>query len=261
VPEEEAELEYGIEGTQALTFVAKTLTDRLSVRLQGRAVAAARVELHLRLDEALLERTKTERASGDHVEVVLDLPAPLSAASDLLAALRPKIERLVLRAPVLRAKLRAPVLVHKRAAALSLFEPQPKAERALPRLVAELASDLGPEAVSTLVLGDSWVHEARSRLVPFRTENGAKKKKRRHMLSSVPEPTRLLAEACDVSRESVRVTRHLARLESIEWWRTPPSHADKRSPLDYVQGWTDDGAALIEIDRTTGAMRIRGWFD
>ncbi|HVJ94535.1 MAG TPA: DNA polymerase Y family protein, partial [Labilithrix sp.] len=44
VPEEETELEYGVEGTQALTFVTKTLTDRLSARLQGRAVAAARVE-------------------------------------------------------------------------------------------------------------------------------------------------------------------------------------------------------------------------
>ena len=38
VPEEEAVLEYGVEGTQALTFVAKTLTDRLAARLQGRCV-------------------------------------------------------------------------------------------------------------------------------------------------------------------------------------------------------------------------------
>ena len=238
IPEEEAELEYGIEGTQALTFVAKTLTDRLSARLQGRAVAAARLELELLLDAAMLREpgppsTTGPSGGGRHEKsgvaiVELDLPAPLGAASDLLAALRPKIERLVLAAPVLGAKLRAPVLVHKRAAALSLFEPQPKAERALPRLVAELVSDLGPEAVSSLVLGDSWVPEERSRLVAFEAaaksardttggSRGSTKRKRR-MLASVPEPTRLLTEPRPIAREGVRVTRHLSRLESGEWW-------------------------------------------
>lgn len=276
VPEEEAELEYGIEGTQALTFVAKTLTDRLSSRLQGRAVAASRLELELHLDAAMLREQRDEAPSSSSscgerskkikVAVVeLDLPAPLSSASDLLAALRPKIERLVLEAPVLGAKLRAPVLVHKRAAALSLFEPQPKAERALPRLVAELVADLGADAVCSLVLGDSWAPEDRSRLVPFRspTKKEAKnEKKRRHMLSSVPEPTRLLAEPRIVARESVRVTRHLSRLEAVEWWKEVPSdRGHVREPIDYVQAWTDDGAAWVEMDRTTGAMRVRGWFD
>jgi protein ImuB len=272
VPEEEAELEYGIEGTQALTFVAKTLTDRLSSRLQGRAVAASRIELELHLDAAMLRGARDgasrsscgEGSKKTNVALVeLELPAPLSSASDLLAALRPKIERLVLAAPVLGAKLRAPVLVHKRAAALSLFEPQPKAERALPRLVAELVADLGPDAVCRLVLGDSWVPEDRSRLVAFgASEKRPEKKKRRHMLSSVPEPSRLLAEPRNVPREGVRVTRHLSRLESVEWWKEVPSErGPARRPVDYVQAWTDEGAAWVEMDRTTGAMRVRGWFD
>lgn len=307
VPEEEAELEYGVEGTQALTFVAKTLSDRLSARLQGRAVAASRLELELHLDAAMLreapapaspprapaeapaavrpgeEPLHASSASNDegrrarvHVSLVeLELPAPLSSAGDLLAALRPKIERLVLGAPVLGAKLRAPVLVHKRAAALSLFEPEPKAERALPRLVAELVSDLGPEAVSTLVLGDSWVPEDRSRLVAFELPaqdagggerlQATGKKRRRRALSSVPEPTRLLAEPRPIAREDVRITRHLSRVESVEWWKTLPSApgdaSARRGAVDYVQAWTDDGAAWIEIDRATGAMRVRGWFD
>ena len=153
IPEEEATLEYGIEGTQALTFVAKTLTDRLAARLQGRAVAAAQVELELKLDRAVLAAND---AGNDVLTVNLDLPAPLSNAADLLAALRPKIERIMLAAPVLSAKLRAPNLVQQRAAALSLFEPQPRAERALPRLVAELVSDLGKGAVAMLTVGDSW---------------------------------------------------------------------------------------------------------
>lgn len=276
VPEEEAELEYGIEGTQALTFVAKTLTDRLSTRLQGRAVAAARIELALHLDTAMLRESAAritapvtesppteheDRSSKDAIVLVeLDLPAPLSTASDLLAALRPKIERLVLAAPVLGAKLRAPVLVHKRAAALSLFEPQPKAERALPRLVSELVSDLGIDAVSSLLLGDSWVPEDRSRLVPFGAK-GARSTKKRRMLSSVPEPTRLLADPRPVAREDVRILRHLSRVEALEWWKAMPGTSHRRSAVDYVQAWTDDGAAWVEIDRASGAMRVRGWFD
>lgn len=275
VPEEEAELEYGIEGTQALTFVAKTLSDRLSARLQGRAVAAARLELELHLDAAMLREAAAqvappssdeggeERTSKIAISLVeLDLPAPLSTASDLLAALRPKIERLMLAAPVLGAKLRAPVLVHKRAAALSLFDPQPKAERALPRLVAELASDLGPEAVSSLVLGDSWVPEDRSKLVAFGAAKDVRTpKKKRRMLSSVPEPTRLLAEPRPIARDGVRIMRHLSRVEALEWWKELPGTSHRRSAVDYVQAWTDDGAAWVEIDRASGAMRVRGWFD
>lgn len=274
IPEEEATLEYGIEGTQALTFVAKTLTDRLAARLQGRAVAASRLELDLRLDRAvLMGRAPAEGARHDadgHLLVGLDLPAPLSSAGDLLAALRPKIERLVLEAPVLSAKLRAPVLVHQRAAALSLFEPQPRAERALPRLVSELVSDLGPEAVSVLTVGDGWALESRSKLVPFGSAEAkiaaglalAKSpKKRRKMLASVPEPTRLLAEPRPVARDDARIVRHLTRLEAVEWWKLPPGAALARKPLDYVQAWTDDGAAFVEIDRATGAMKVRGWFD
>ena len=274
IPEEEATLEYGIEGTQALTFVAKTLTDRLAARLQGRAVAASRLELDLRLDRAvLLGRAPAEGARHDadgHLLVSLDLPAPLSSAGDLLAALRPKIERLVLEAPVLSAKLRAPVLVHQRAAALSLFEPQPRAERALPRLVSELVSDLGPEAVSVLTVGDGWALESRSKLVPFGSAEAkiaadlalAKSpKKRRKMLASVPEPTRLLAEPRPVARDDARIVRHLTRLEAVEWWKLPPGATLARKPLDYVQAWTDDGVAFVEIDRATGAMKVRGWFD
>ena len=259
VPAEDAELEYGVEGSQALTFVAKTLTDRLAARLQGRAMAAARIELELRLDAAMLRDHPTENAIAT---ITLDLPAPLASAGDLLAALRPKLERLVLAAPVLRASLRAPSLVHKRAAVLALFEPQPKASHTLPRLVAELVSDLGASAVARLELGDSWVPEDRSRLVAFDAKHATKKRKRR-LLSTIPEPTRLLPAPLPVGRDGVHVTRHLARVEALEWWKeAPTANARARAPLDYVQAWIEDGgAAWVAIDRATGAMTIRGWFD
>ena len=260
VPEEEARFEYGVDSTEGLLFVGKTLCDRIAARLAGRAVAAAKIELALVLDAALLEdRTK-------NVDIVgVDLPAPLSSAGDLLAALRTKIERVVLHAPVLAAKLRAPVLVPKPQAALSLFEPQPKAERALPRLVAELSSDLGPDAVGTLVLGDSWVPEDRSRFVRLDGVKAAKpsaKRKRRHLLSSVPEPTRILDDPEIVSRGDVKVVRHLARVEAVEWWRRLPGECESKSAAyDFVFAWAEDAPAWVEIDRATGQMRIRGWFD
>ncbi|MBX3192291.1 MAG: DNA polymerase Y family protein [Labilithrix sp.] len=260
VPEEEAALEYGIEGSEALTFVAKALCDRLASRLAGRAVAAARVELDLLLDAALLEGGDRERRT----QIALDLPAPLSSAGDLLAALRPKIERLALRAPVLVAKLRAASLVHKPQAVLSLFEAQPKAEAALPRLVAELASDLGEEAVGQLSLGDAWSPEDRSRFVrlPSSRSSRAPEKKRHHLLSSVPEPTRLLREPVVVPRDEVKIVRHLARVEGVDWWKRAPSErAGRLRRSDYVYAWTFGGPAWVELDRDGGAAYVRGWFD
>ena len=278
IPEEETTLEYGVEGSEALTFVAKTLADRLATRLAGRAVAASRIELDLVLDVALLPRGDRDAGSSSghtHAErvqrIAIELPAPLSSASDLLAALRPKIERAVLRAPVLAAKLRAASLVHKPQAALSLFESQPKAERALPRLVAELAADLGEDAVGKLALGDAWLPEERSRFVRLDIKTtsahatATKTRPRRHMLASVPEPTRILDVPVAVPREAVKVVRHLSRLESVDWWKHLPGDGrgggGAKKGVDYVHAWVDEGAAWVEIDRATGAARVRGWFD
>ena len=269
IPEEEAQLEYGIEGSDALTFVAKTLTDRLAMRLAGRAVAVDRLELDLAIDVALLSPEERARAAenGRIQQIAIDLPAPLSSASDLLAALRPKIERLVLRAPVLSAKLRAASVVHKRSAALSLFEAQPKAERALPRLVAELASDLGPDAVGKLVLGDAWSPDDRSRFVRLdvaakaKAAGPKKAKPRHHLVSSVPEPTRILAVPQPVNREAVKIVRHLSRIEAVEWWKQLPGERERLKSVDYVYAWVDDAPAWVELDRHSKAARVRGWFD
>ncbi len=89
-------------------------------------------------------------------------------------------------------------------------------------------------------------------------------KRKRRVVSSVPEPTRLLPEPRLLprgpARDAVRITRHLSRVSAVEWWKAPPG-ASKRSAIDYVQGWTDDGAVWAEIERATGNLFIRGWFD
>ncbi len=253
IPEEESTFEYPVESVSAITFVAKTLCDRLALRLASRASCATRIEFDLALDTAMLEETtlRTHR-------VALDLPAPLAAAGDLLAALRAKLERVELRAPVLAAKLRALGLVHKHEILLSLFEPEPAAERALPRLVAMLAADLGADAVGKLVVGDAWSLEERSQFV--RLDGRRPEKSGNRLLATVPEPTRLLAEPRPLVRARVRVVRHLFRLEGTAWWKSPPG-SPRRSAVDHVLGWTDDGAALVSIDRKTGAARVHGWFD
>lgn len=264
VPEESASLEYGVTGSEALTFVAKGLTDRLANRLAGRAVAASRIELDLVIDVALLRSDPGEPEPERIQRIAIELPAPLSSASDLLAALRPKIERAVLRAPVLSAKLRAASLVHKPQAALSLFEAQPKAERALPRLVAELAADLGEAAVGRLALGDAWAPEDRSRFVRLGgATSNAKNARERRMLASVPEPTRILAEPALVPRDTVKVIRHLSRLETVDWWKRLSGEGRDvhKKGVDYVHAWVDEGSAWVEIDRATGQTRVCGWFD
>jgi protein ImuB len=253
VPEEEATFEYAVESVSALTFVAKTLCDRLAARLTGRASSATRIELELKLDAAMLE----EGAPFTHL-VALDLPAPLASASDLLAALRTKLERVLLRAPVLAAKLRAFGLVHKREVLLSLYEPEPVAERTLPRLVAMLAADLGGDAVGKLALGDAWSLEERSQFV--RLDSKCLDKPSSRLLTSVPEPTRLLAKPLPLVRARVRVVRHLLRLEGTSWWKSLPG-SPHQGAVDHLLGWTCDGAALVSIDRKTGAARVHGWFD
>lgn len=253
IPEEEASFEYAVESSEALVFVAKTLADRLASRLAGRVSCASRLELELVLDSAMIE----EGTSRNDV-VALDLPAPLSTASDLLAALRTRLEKLVIRAPIVRAKLRALGLVHKREAALSLFQPEPAADRALPRLVAELAADLGSDAVGKLAIGDAWLPAERSCFVRLEAKPSPKSKKK--LLSSVPEPTRLLEEPITTSRDRVRIVRHLARLETTEWWKRAPASRSEGA-TDWVMGWTDEGAAFVALDKRTGTVRIHGWFD
>ena len=79
-------------------------------------------------------------------------------------------------------------------------------------------------------------------------------------MSTVPEPTRILAVPEQVPRENVKIVRHLSRAEALEWWKQMPE--DKRlGAVDHVYAWVADAAAWVEIDRRSGQARVRGWFD
>ena len=249
VPEERAELEYGIDRTEALLFVVKTLCDRLAARLAGRAMATVKLELVLSLDGAIARESELPA----RVSLPLALPAPLASAPELLAVLRARVESWTIPAPILAVTLRAPELARKEARPLDLFAPEAKADRALPRLVAELVAELGERSVGTLALVNSWVPEERSTLVPYGTKREAGPSG--PLVSLAPEPSRVLGVS--LPAEGVEPLRFLVRIEAVAWWRLAVS------ARDFVAGWNErDGRmAWVEVDRATGRARVKGWMD
>jgi protein ImuB len=290
VPEERAELEWGASSVEALGFVAKSLCDRLAARLEGRAMAAARIGLVLGLDRALLGE-----GASPSLRIDVALPVPIVRATDLFAVVRTRLDRLDLPAPVLSVTLRALELSAARPRALELLAPEPKAERALTPLVAELAADLGAASVGTLALVDTWSPDERTRLMPF----GATKSGGRAavgaadvpsaLVTSAIEPSRLVrpfvcdasaSTVCDASASTRPIGRPLdllegaallARLDAVEWWR-------QRVPRrDFYAAWDGAGLAWVEVRTeiqrasaagiTTGdsveekVCRVRGWID
>ncbi len=262
VPEERAELEYGIDKTEALLFVVKMLCDRLAARLAGRAMATVRLEIVLSLDHAIARQESLPARSV----LPIALPAPLSAAAELLAVARARIESWTIPAPILAVALRAPELARKDARALDLFEAEAKADRALPRLVAELAADLGEERVGTLALVNTWVPEERSALIPYGAKRGGAlpasrslgpRRPSTSLVSFAAEPSRLLR--VPLAAEGMELVRLLARIEAVAWWR-PRTEAAAR---DFVAAWCarDERMAWVEIDRASGKARVKGWMD
>jgi protein ImuB len=276
VPEERAELEWGASSVEALAFVTKALCDRLAARLEGRAMAAARVGLVLGLDRALLDE-----GASPSLGIDVTLPVPIVRAADLFAVVRTRLERLELPAPVLSVTLRALELSTSRPRALDLLAPEPKAARTLTPLVAELTADLGAASVGTLALADSWSPDERTRLMPFGASSSSDLPHAAvgaadvpfSLLTSAIEPSRLVHSSRSISRplDSFGGPAFLARFETVEWWR-------RRSiRRDFYAAWDGAGLAWVEVrsaETPRGAVAgegageseakecwVRGWID
>jgi protein ImuB len=256
IPEESTTLDSGIEATEALLFVLKGLTGKLSHRLAGRAMAATELELILGLDRALT-------SGAPRVTLSLPLAAPLVEAPDLLGVLRSRLESFAAQAPILTVTLRAPQMSARTATPLHLFVPEAKAERTLPRLVAELEAELGPGHVGTLALSNRWLPEERSFIVPIgearvRISHAlpSPSSPRGALLSGELEPTRLLATPAPV--ELAGASRLCGRRQFVEWW----TH-DDRSPRDYATAWVEPVSAMawVELHTRSGRAWVRGWMD
>jgi protein ImuB len=258
VPEEKVEFEWAASSVEGLVFAAKTLCDRLSARLAGRAVGASRLVLVLSLDRAFVAP-----GAEPAFAVELALPAPIARAADLFSVVRTRLDRVELPAPVLAVTLRALDLAPVVARPLDWLAPEPKAERALPRVVAELVADLGPSRLGTLALVDTWAPDLRTRLVPLGERPAAGRRTR--MVTSALEPSRLVAPV-HLSIESIARSSALllARFDGVEWWRRRGGRRDfwaawRVDPRD-VPDPAPSALAWIEVG-PQGDGWLRGWID
>lgn len=236
-PSEGAELEYGTDSVEAILFVAKTLAERMSQRLEGRGMQTSRMDLVLALDRALVPAGESRTQS-----VTCVLPAPMHRASDLFSVLRARLDGLALPAPVLGSTLRALELSPQHGRPLHLFAAESKADKHLAQIAAELGALVDPSRVGTLEVADTFDPDKRTRLVPV----AAPRSKKVPDGFSSPEPLRWLR--APISHEPMNDPVLLVRTAYVEWWRGAPrtmnfvARFDARGELacvcgDRVVGW------------------------
>jgi protein ImuB len=198
-----------------------------------------------------------------------------------LAVARIRLEREVLAAPVVAVTLRAPDLAVSAPRTIDLLTPEPKADRALPRLVAELAADLGAANVGTLELNDTWVPDERTRLVPFGVPRGLGHAGRHALVTTAIEPSRLVDPVL-VPFKGLADLDLLARIDAVQWWRRDAGRRDLAAGWLKVDPSGRYGSALawVEIASSSGQVApgkrgeprpsgqridenatLRGWFD
>jgi protein ImuB len=266
-PLERAVLEYGITHHEALFFVIKRLCDRLALRLEGRVSKAQKLLLRLEVDHAV------SGAPAKDPVLPLTLASPLVKADELFTVVKAKVlspdgaahiaieweENGSGDVPILAVSLEVTEEVAASPVPQHLFVPEARAERALPRLIAELSAELGPHAVGVLSLSDTWVTTERSRLVPYRHGEPGARRVSPPLVSAGEEMTRLLPEPVPVSRRALSQVRLLARSEEVEWWK--PSPAPHDAFIAFFSDRATRGTAWVSIDRRTGEAFIQGWLD
>lgn len=261
-PVERVDLEYGIEGGEALLFVVRTLATRMAARLEGRALGTSEISLVFELDDAARSHEKQRRT---RLERKIVLASPIRAEADLFAVARARIEaaerrRETFAAPILAVEIHATKLARGEVRNLDLIAPESRAARALPQLAAELAADLGEGAAGLLALESSHDPVERVRLVPWA---GGSAPSSLSVSIDVPEPSRFLPN--EGARELLSADgplRLVSRSAWRAWWKRPVELESRRTTTrDWVTGWSSEAGALawIEIDTSTGLRVVRGW--
>jgi protein ImuB len=284
---ETAVFEDPVDTAEPLLFVLRGLVARAAIRLQARGEACRRIALLLRGRHAL--GAPGEQASHESERIELALPLALASEDDIGTALRARVERLSLGAPIVAVELALEELGARGATQLALDQSRRAHPEAWPLLLAELDARLGTGRVGMLELRALHPPEARSALVPIRPPHTSGR--RRQATGAVAEtshdaaaPSRLLPLAVAVPRLEpgalVAVDRSIfvvdaldleERLDGIDWWTASPLSRDYarvvlRGPAHEPRPPRGEARALhaealVFVDRTTGHTFLHGWMD
>jgi protein ImuB len=201
MPFEELRWDEPLESIEPLLFVLKGLAARLSARLEGRgqavqdllltihydrSIAALRGVLDARSAEqsgstqALVQRSGvtpvTQETATDQTftkQIPFRFASPLVHADDLERVVRSRLQRQTLQAPAVALSLQATSVTDARhwqldlQADMGLAAGMSSDPRSMAVLEAELAADIGDDAVGVLVVNDSHLPEKNSALVPM----------------------------------------------------------------------------------------------
>lgn len=254
LPCERLTLEYGIERTEQVVFVVKALCDRIAARLEGRGEGAMELSIELVYDRAF---AKDFAPNEKTTKVAVVVPSPLARAADLLSVLRTRIEALghqaLVRAPVVEVSLSVGKLALRARETRHMFVPEAKAERALPRLCAELLAELGEGRVGTLAVGDSWTPRGRTVLVPYSAKRAPL---RARMMGSAKEPVRLLE---DIERRPVSVASRaelLLRTDYVSWWQR-----EAKKTVEWMTAWVETEQAFAFLRAEDERVTLDGWME
>jgi protein ImuB len=205
MPFEELRWDEPLESVEPLLFVLKGLAARLSARLEGRGQAVQDLLLTIHYDRsiaalrsgsdagagrladpsgttlalvprALAAPPGTQDAAAEQTftkQIPFRFASPLVHADDLERVVRSRLQRQTLLAPAVALSLQATSVTDARhwqldlQADLGLAAGMSSDPRSIAVLVAELAADVGDDAVGVLVMNDSHLLEKNSALVPM----------------------------------------------------------------------------------------------
>lgn len=178
---ESFEWEEPTSALEALTFALRRLTVRLETRLRGRGVAAERVQVLVKHDQA----TARHRGVAPVTEFALKLTVPLWHEDELRKVIFTRLERTPLPAPSVGLEL---CVTHLSAAIGKQLELSrlaagfsgkgaPGDERGLDVLLSELTGEVGASNVGVLTLVDSFLPEKQGILLGL---TSAEKTRRPH---------------------------------------------------------------------------------
>jgi protein ImuB len=302
---ESASFDDGVEHTEALLFVLRGMASRLSARLAARGEACSRLEVELVLDRSIaaLRAVSVEppkprgaaklslvvdaaarppvepanravgeaRRDGPMLHLAVDLPAHLVAEADLVRALRVRLERVDLAAPVVSMRVVIPAIARARRVQLDLSRGSAADPDALPTLLAELSAEIGVERLGVLAALDAHAPERQSGLVAPDLS--------RDRPYTAPPPhhpfgrvTRLLPDpvplgefglsrvvAVDQALMAVDARRFVLRLDEVGWWTAAPLSRDYLTAMFAAPPLA--GEALVYVDRQRGLGFLQGWLE